>query len=231
MTIANMPNLGVVEAMGKQFNTNIFEGIAKKANKVGKNLSQTGGAARITNVGGFNYRSTSNPSGPRQPAGALGPAPTRAVSAPRQPIAAIGAGSRSPISTPYQAPARTFAMSGGVPATKLPFSSSPQSHTPVNRTHFGAPTTPGFSAPPAVHNATQFSNVTPQSNAPYPTHQHPAGSSTTLLPNLTAAQPKPNQFTVGSRNIKGGGIAAMGSQLESKLMTNPINTPAKKRRV
>lgn len=49
----------------------------------------------------------------------------------------------------------------------------------------------------------------------FPQHEHPQGSSTAPLPKLTAAQPKPNTFTVGSRNAKPGGLAARGSQLEA----------------
>ena len=52
----------------------------------------------------------------------------------------------------------------------------------------------------------------------YPQHEHPAGSSTTPLPKLTANQPKPNTFTTGSRNAKPNGIAARGSQLEAWAM-------------
>jgi hypothetical protein len=63
----------------------------------------------------------------------------------------------------------------------------------------------------------QFSHgdASPKVNGPYPQHIHPEGSSIAPLPNLTAAQPKPNEFTVGSRNAKPGGLAARGSQLEA----------------
>lgn len=60
----------------------------------------------------------------------------------------------------------------------------------------------------------QFANVTPRDNSPYPTHQHPEGSSHALLPTLTANQPAPNQFTVGSRRSTSG-VAAAGSRLEA----------------
>ncbi len=66
-----------------------------------------------------------------------------------------------------------------------------------------------------VQNPSQFANVAPRANDPYPTHQHPEGSSNLKLQNLTADQPRQNEFTVGSRAAKPGGIAAKGSQLEA----------------
>lgn len=89
-------------------------------------------------------------------------------------------------------------------------------------------TNPGGKAAPV---GPQFADVTPKSNAPFPTHVHPEGSSTQILPHLTANQPKPNQFTVGSRNIKGGGIAAMGSQLEAGLSSRKFPLPEPRKRV
>lgn len=62
--------------------------------------------------------------------------------------------------------------------------------------------------------SSQFSSG-PKVGGSFPQHSHPEGSSTTPLPKLTAAQPKPNEFTTGSRNAKPGGLAAKGSQLES----------------
>lgn len=69
------------------------------------------------------------------------------------------------------------------------------------------------STPPAM--STQFVDVQAQSNEPYATHEHPEGSSHMKLKGLSEAQPRPNDFTVGSRNVKPGGIAARGSQLEA----------------
>lgn len=95
-----------------------------------------------------------------------------------------------------------------------------------------SPLPSGGKASPTV--GTQFSDVSTKDNSPFPTHVHPEGSSNQILPNLSAAMSgpgRPNEFTVGSRNIKGGGIAAMGSQLEAGLMRSPIGLPAKKRRV
>lgn len=101
--------------------------------------------------------------------------------------------------------------------------------------------TPGFSHPvttalPVAGKAApsvgpQFADVSTKDNSPYPTHVHPEGSSNQILPNLTAAQPRPNQFTVGSRNVKGGGIAAMGSQLEAGLSARPLSVPQPRKRV
>lgn len=97
----------------------------------------------------------------------------------------------------------------------------------VKEAQKGAAPTPKRSAPAIATPATQggpvqqasqgsqFVNVAPRSNEPFPTHQHPEGSSNLKLGNLSAAQPRPNDFTVGSRNVKPGGIAARGSQLES----------------
>lgn len=121
---------------------------------------------------------------------------------------------KPPVANPFQAPTGRVAPSPIIPT-------APSNPARVNTINNPKP-------------AVQHANVTPQSNAPFPTHVHPAGSSNQVLPNLTAAhsQPgKPNQFTVGSRNIKGGGIAAMGSQLEAGLSARPLTNPEKKRRV
>lgn len=94
---------------------------------------------------------------------------------------------------------------------------------------------PAKKAAPVSKGPVKFSNVSPQSNAPYPTHVHPAGSSSAILPHLSATETgktgRPNEFTVGSRNIKGSGIAAMGSKLEEGLRTKPFPVPEPKRRV
>lgn len=75
--------------------------------------------------------------------------------------------------------------------------------------------------------STQFSSG-PTGGGGFPQHSHPAGSSTAPLPNLTAAQPKPNTFTTGSRNAKPGGIAAKGSQLEAWAMGRTAEIRAKR---
>lgn len=106
-------------------------------------------------------------------------------------------------------------------------------------------TTSGTTVGRSVHQQMQARINTPKvntiqnppstgANHPYPTHVPPANSSTQILPTLSAAQSTPNTpntFTVGSRNIKGNGIAAMGSQLEAGLSARPIGLPPKKRRV
>lgn len=73
----------------------------------------------------------------------------------------------------------------------------------------------GSSPVPKAAQGSQFVDVQARDNSPFPTHQHPEGSSNLKLGNLSANQPKPNDFTVGSRNVKPGGIAAKGSQLEA----------------
>lgn len=130
------------------------------------------------------------------------------------PAAGASPAPKPPVSNPFQHPTGRVAPSPIIPTVPS---------TPARVNTISNP------KPPVQH-----ANVTPQSNAPFPTHVHPAGSSNQILPNLTAAhsQPgRPNQFTVGSRNIRGGGIAAMGSQLEAGLAARPLTNPEKKRRV
>lgn len=161
---------------------------------------------------------------------------------------ALPAGKYRGIATPYSPPARVIPMSGNAALTNrvnpnVAFSHTTPAQTTTNRTAFNQPSTqpfhnnaPGMPAAtpgntPQVHSPTQFSSVQPKS---YPQHMAPAGSSQQVLPNLSAAHSspgKPQTFTVGSRNIKGGGIAAMGSQLEAGLNARPIGLPEKKRRV
>lgn len=75
--------------------------------------------------------------------------------------------------------------------------------------------------------SSQFSSG-PKASGGYPQHVPPAGSSTAPLPNLTANQPKPNTFTVGSRNAKPGGLAAKGSQLEAWAIGKQAEIKAKR---
>jgi hypothetical protein len=99
------------------------------------------------------------------------------------------------------------------------------SQSPTNRTAFNQPSANPFQvntisnpkpiSTPKAPTVQQFSSP---AKADYPLHVPPAGSSTQVLPHLTASQSqpgRPNTFTVGSRNAKAGGIAAMGSQLEA----------------
>jgi hypothetical protein len=85
--------------------------------------------------------------------------------------------------------------------------------------------------PPGAQRAVtgpQFSDVSAKNNSPFPTHQHPAGSSNQILPSLTADQPRTNEFTVGSRAAVPGGIAARGSQLEAWAQTKSMAVKARR---
>lgn len=120
------------------------------------------------------------------------------------------------------------------PSMSPSFSNAPERHTPVQpraipATTFSSQFTPqrplsgpqgsttaSFSSGPASHpTAAPQSRSGSVSGPQFPQHTHPEGSSTTPLPHLTASQPRPNTFTVGSRNARPGGLAARGSQLES----------------
>jgi hypothetical protein len=88
----------------------------------------------------------------------------------------------------------------------------------VNRIE-NSPSAPVHTAP--ARSSLQFSDTSTKDNSPFPTHSHPAGSSSAILPHLTASNStpgRPNEFTVGSRNVKGSGIGAMGSMLEQSAM-------------
>jgi hypothetical protein len=165
---------------------------------------------------------------------------------------AIGSG-RQPIATPYQAPTRVIPMSSNAALTNRVNPSTSFSdasvNTPVNRTAFNQPSTNPFQintmqpsspakATPTVAKTSpvtpQFADVSTKDNSPFPTHVHPTGSSNQILPRLSAAQSRPsapNSFTVGSRNIKSSGIAAMGSQLEAGLTARPLGLPQPRKRV
>lgn len=80
---------------------------------------------------------------------------------------------------------------------------------------------------PSGSQGSQFVDVRPRNNDPHPTHQHPQGSSNLKLGNLSESQPRPNDFTVGSRNVKPGGIAARGSQLEAWSISKQKATQAR----
>lgn len=64
----------------------------------------------------------------------------------------------------------------------------------------------------------------------FPEHTPPEGSSKKPLRKLTAKQPKPNEFTVGSRNAKPNGLAAKGSRLEAWGIGMHEHTKKKKKR-
>lgn len=111
----------------------------------------------------------------------------------------------------------------GIPQTSFSSQLSPQK--PAGKPQgsatasFSSGPTPAKPAPkpvaPSVTGPQFSSGSAPKASGGYPQHAHPEGSSSTPLPNLTAAQPKPNTFIVGSRNAKPGGLAARGSQLEA----------------
>jgi len=133
------------------------------------------------------------------------------------------------ITTPSTVGHRVIPMSSNAALTNrvsptVKFSDS-TSQNPVNRTAFNQPSQTPFKvntisnpapiAKPTSQPAQQFSSM-PKPD--FPLHVPPAGSSTQTLPRLTAAQSqpgRPNNFVVGSRNAKAGGIGAMGSQLEA----------------
>ena len=122
----------------------------------------------------------------------------------------------------------------GAPAAAVGFSHTPATHTPVPAqgiaaTSFSSQFKPQrpTSGPQGSATASFSSGSAPSTpSAPaarsgsvtgpqFPQHVHPAGSSTAPLLNLTAAQPRPNTFTTGPRNVQPNGIAARGSQLEA----------------
>ena len=166
---------------------------------------------------------------------------------------------KSGIATPYVPQQRVFEMGGGknpVPknlqATQRGlFSAGPYKTFPAKAPAVtqeaqmgqmkgqGHLITPGGNIskpalPPKPRNSLQFADTSTKDNSPFPTHQHPAGSSSAILPNLSANESaktgRPNTFTMGSRNIKGGGIAAMGSQLEQSLAQRPLSLPEQNKR-
>lgn len=291
--VNTMPNMGNIDAVAKELNTNIFKPLAHKAFKAAKALQpRTGGPMQYTGGPNIkNFRTTK--AGPKAPPKAIGPGkavPTQqtlggqfsqtaspfhpnfynvrqgAVEQAGQGPKAIGMGqkqlpaaSKGPIATPYQAPQRTFEMGSGknpVPknlqATQRGlFSAGPYKTFPkreaaevVQPAQMGQIKGQGNlitaggniskTALPPARNSLQFADTSKKDNSPYPTHEHPAGSSSAILPRLSATETaktgRPNTFTVGSRNIRGGGIAAMGSMLEQGLAQRPLTLPEPNKR-
>lgn len=120
--------------------------------------------------------------------------------------------------TPKAAPKPSttpFSVGPVTPAPKPATAASPQPSTNpfANKSNANAP------AQKAQQQlSSQFANTQQGNNAPFPTHQHPSGSSNMILQNASAAlsQPgRPNTMIVGSRNASPGGIAAAGSRLEA----------------
>lgn len=99
------------------------------------------------------------------------------------------------------------------PQTNTPAAPKPSTNPFDNKSNANAP------AQAAQQQlSSQFANTKQGNNAPFPTHQHPSGSSNMILQNASAAlsQPgRPNTMIVGSRNAQPGGIAAAGSRLEA----------------
>lgn len=135
------------------------------------------------------------------------------------------ASSGGPVTTSTQTANVTPApVHGTTPVQSFRGSPAPSVHTEMQRRMGGSgqildvdrrPTSPQQFRSPGSEARSRMADVRPRDNSPYPTHQHPSGSSNLKLPTLTASQPKPNEFTVGSRAAKPGGIAAKGSQLEA----------------
>lgn len=107
--------------------------------------------------------------------------------------------------TPTHTPVKPISLTSATFSSQLApqkAQGSPQGTATASFSHGSSPSSPSPVAGPLT--SSQFSS-----------HTHPSGSATAPLKNLTAAQPKPNTFTTGSRNAKPGGIAAKGSQLEA----------------
>lgn len=205
---ANPVNLGAVTAMGAQFKHNIFD----KPTKAFLRLA-TAKRAPTSNIPPRPTHAPTNmrpglPSGTPKPTGAPRTARPHGMQ-PKTPlsgnpaVAALPAGGQ---------PRNTYAMSPKRPALPGGAYNRPALTGPAPRVFaMGS----GGSSVTHVQNSSQFANVAPRDNSPFPTHQHPDGSSNLKLATLTANQPRTNEFTVGSRAAKPGGIAAKGSQLEA----------------
>jgi hypothetical protein len=129
--------------------------------------------------------------------------PQKPVAKPQgSPVASFSSGSGNGAAKPPQAPKKAT-QSGGLynQDEDSGWTSQVGAFKPSGKNTPDAPLSPQFSG-----------------GNRFPQHSHPSGSSTAPLPNLTAAQPKPNTFTTGSRNARPNGIAARGSQLEAWAM-------------
>lgn len=201
-------NLSAIDAMGAQFKYNVFDKVTKGFTRLAKAPRIPGDSTPAKpNYAPTNQRralpnGTPMPSGPPRTARPHGMAPKTALGG-NPAVAALPAGGQ---------PRNTYAMSPKRPALPGGSMNRPALTGPAPRVFaMGS----GGSSVTHVQNKSQFANVTPQDNSPFPTHQHPEGSSNLKLQNLSANQPRTNEFTVGSRNAKPGGIAARGSQLEA----------------
>lgn len=136
-----------------------------------------------------------------------------------------------PSTTPFSAPQSNVSSPTQFKAAPKP-STTPFSVGPLTTSPKPSATAPQASTNPFANKSnanapaqaaqqqlsSQFANTKQGNNAPFPTHQHPSGSSNMILQNASAAlsQPgRPNTLIVGSRNASPGGIAAAGSRLEA----------------
>lgn len=200
-------DLSAIDAMGSQFKHNVFGKLPGKFLKVAK-AARPAGQQTPPKPTMPPRGQTALPSGTPMPSGAPrtarphGPAPKPALGGNRA-VAALPSGGQ---------PTTTYAMSPKRPALPGGSFNRPALTGPAPRVFaMGS----GGASVTHVQNRSQFVDVTPKDNSPYPTHQHPEGSSNMKLKNLSASQPRPNDFTVGSRNAKPNGIAAAGSRLEA----------------
>lgn len=203
-------DLSAITAMGAQFKHNIFDKVPGKFMKLAK-------APRIA-PSNIPPKPTSPPTNMRRglPNGTPMPsgAPRTARPHGMQPKTPLGGNPAVAALPAGGQPRNTYAMGPKRPALPGGAYNRPAltSGSPAPRVFaMGS----GGSSVTHVQNSSQFANVAPRDNSPHPTHQHPEGSSNLKLQNLTADQPRTNEFTVGSRNAKPGGIAARGSQLEA----------------
>ena len=229
---ANPVNLGAVTAMGAQFKHNIFDKPTKAFLRLANAPRKQPGSIQYGGSGTTNYRTTASKRTVSAPAGlprAGGNPPAAAGGGQRRgPFTPPGGGSGGrgggglPPGTPRiqatsirldrdRTSAGTTARPMGPNRTALPSAARPAL---PGGARLALPAGSSGGAP-KVQNSAQFANVTTRDNSPFPTHQHPEGSSNLKLQNLSANQPRQNEFTVGSRNAKPGGIAAKGSQLEA----------------
>lgn len=235
---ASLPNLSSIHTMGAQFKNNIFSGASRAGFANASRLNKVAAKTPASNVQmPAQPEKTFSPAGPND-----APLSENAVAegrARRQAKAGY-----SPPSASHAAPdfgpgniARGHALERGpVPSTHAAPSFQVNTMTTPSRPVHAAPS---FSAPTNTQ-PQQFSggservDVSTKDNSPFPTHVHPENSSNLELHDLSrkiSSPDRPNSVTLGSRNIKGGGIASMGSQLEESIRTKPMTLPPKRKRI
>lgn len=255
---ASLPNLSSIHTMGAQFKTNIFSGASRSAFAGANRLKRIAAKTPASNVQmPAQPEKTFSPAGPndaplssdavregrmrRQERAGVTPDVRTTQASGKTPgyqsvtrQQASGAAPSFPSSAPSRSQASGQAPSFQVNIMPSPsalahaapsFSSSntqPQQFSNSKGTGGGGDTHPGF-----VDTSTK-------DNSPFPTHVHPENSSSMNMHDLSrkiSTPGKPNPVTLGSRNIKGGGIASMGSQLEEGLATRPLTLPPKRKRI